>query len=143
MITVNQFLLDSKKQTWIINSNKSVREALILMKEKNIGCLIVVGDNQKLEGIFSERDYARKCVLAGLNSQDTKIHQLMSKNVITINDEEPIDACMQIMTDKRIRHLPVVKDQKILGIISIGDVVKIMISEQRHLIDQLQKFITT
>ena len=85
MITVNQFLLDSKKQTWIINSNKSVREALILMKEKNIGCLIVVGDNQKLEGIFSERDYARKCVLAGLNSQNTKIHQLMSKNVITIN----------------------------------------------------------
>ena len=67
----------------------------------------------------------------------------MSKNVITINGEEPIDTCMQIMTDKRIRHLPVVKDQKILGIISIGDVVKIMISEQRHLIDQLQKFITT
>ena len=84
MITVNQFLLDSKKPTWIVSSNKSVREALILMKEKNIGCLIVVGDNQKLEGIFSERDYAIKCVLAGLNSQDTKIHQLMSKTLLRL-----------------------------------------------------------
>jgi len=143
MITVKQFLAENNKNTWTIDKNKSVREALVLMKEKNIGCVIVTNENNKIEGIFSERDYARKCVLEGLNSQDTKVHQLMSKNIISISGEEQIDACMKIMTDKRIRHLPVLKENEILGIISIGDVVKIMINEQKYLIDQLQKFITT
>ena len=143
MITVKQFLTENNKSTWTIDKNKSVREALILMKEKNIGCVIVTNENNKIEGIFSERDYARKCVLEGLNSQDTKVHQLMSKNIISISGDEQIDACMKIMTDKRIRHLPVLKESEILGIISIGDVVKIMINEQKYLIDQLQKFITT
>jgi len=143
MITVKQFLTENNKSTWTIDKNKSVREALNLMKEKNIGCVIVTNENNKIEGIFSERDYARKCVLEGLNSQDTKVHQLMSKNIISISGDEQIDACMKIMTDKRIRHLPVLKEKEILGIISIGDVVKIMINEQKYLIDQLQKFITT
>jgi len=143
MITVKQFLAENNKNTWTIDKNKSVREALVLMKEKNIGCVIVTNENNKIEGIFSERDYARKCVLEGLNSQDTKVHQLMSKNIISISGEEQIDVCMKIMTDKRIRHLPVLKENEILGIISIGDVVKIMINEQKYLIDQLQKFITT
>ncbi|MEK9918807.1 MAG: CBS domain-containing protein [Pelagibacteraceae bacterium] len=143
MITVKQFLKENNKNTWTIDKNKSVREALVLMKEKNIGCVIVTNENNKIEGIFSERDYARKCVLEGLNSQDTKVHQLMSKNIISISGDEQIDACMKIMTDKRIRHLPVLKENEILGIISIGDVVKIMINEQKYLIDQLQKFITT
>jgi len=143
MITVKQFLTENNKSTWTIDKNKSVREALVLMKEKNIGCVIVTNENNKIEGIFSERDYARKCVLEGLSSQDTKVHQLMSKNIISISGDEQIDACMKIMTDKRIRHLPVLKDNEILGIISIGDVVKIMINEQKYLIDQLQKFITT
>jgi len=143
MITVKQFLTENNKNTWTIDKNKSVREALVLMKEKNIGCVIVTNENNKIEGIFSERDYARKCVLEGLNSQDTKVHRLMSKNIISISGEEQIDACMKIMTDKRIRHLPVLKENEILGIISIGDVVKIMINEQKYLIDQLQKFITT
>ena len=143
MITVKQFFAENNKSTWTIDKNKSVREALILMKEKNIGCVIVTNENNKIEGIFSERDYARKCVLEGLNSQDTKVHQLMSKNIISISGDEQIDACMKIMTDKRIRHLPVLKESEILGIISIGDVVKIMINEQKYLIDQLQKFITT
>ncbi len=143
MITVKQFLTENNKNTWTIDKNKSVREALVLMKEKNIGCVIVTNENNKIEGIFSERDYARKCVLEGLNSQDTKVHQLMSKNIISISGDEQIDACMKIMTDKRIRHLPVLKENEILGIISIGDVVKIMINEQKYLIDQLQKFITT
>ena len=143
MITVKQFLTENNKSTWTIDKNKSVREALVLMKEKNIGCVIVTNENNKIEGIFSERDYARKCVLEGLNSQDTKVNQLMSKNIISISGDEQIDACMKIMTDKRIRHLPVLKENEILGIISIGDVVKIMINEQKYLIDQLQKFITT
>jgi len=143
MITVKQFLTENNKSTWTIDKNKSVREALVLMKEKNIGCVIVTNEHNKIEGIFSERDYARKCVLEGLNSQDTKVHQLMSKNIISISGDEQIDACMKIMTDKRIRHLPVLKENEILGIISIGDVVKIMINEQKYLIDQLQKFITT
>ena len=143
MITVKQFLTENNKNTWTIDKNKSVREALVLMKEKNIGCIIVTNENNKIEGIFSERDYARKCVLKGLNSQDTKVHQLMSKNIISISGDEQIDACMKIMTDKIIRHLPVLKENEILGIISIGDVVKIMINEQKYFIDQLQKFITT
>ena len=113
------------------------------MKEKNIGYVIVTNENNKIEGIFSERDYARKCVLEGLNSQDTKVNQLMSKNIISISGDEQIDACMKIMTDKRIRHLPVLKENEILGIISIGDVVKIIINEQKYVLDQLQKFITT
>ena len=113
------------------------------MKEKNIGCVIVTNEINKIEGIFSERDYARKCVLEGLNSQDTKVHQLMSKNIISISGDEQINAYMKIMTNKRIKHLPVLKDNEILGIISIGDVVKIIINEQKYVLDQLQKFITT
>ena len=113
------------------------------MKEKNIGYVIVTNENNKIEGIFSERDYARKCVLKGLNSQDTKVNQLMSKNIISISGDEQINAYMKIITNKRIKHLPVLKDNEILGIISIGDVVKIIINEQKYVLDQLQKFITT
>jgi len=142
MLTVGQFIEQTKRATWTLSSNNTVRQALQLMADKNIGA-IVIKDQDKLIGIFSERDYARKVVLKGKNSTDTKLVEVMSKEVITISSDIQIDACMQLMTDKRVRHLPVVDNGKSIGIISIGDVVRLMIDEQKYLIEQLQKFVTS
>jgi CBS domain-containing protein len=142
MITVREFIVQTKRPVWSLSSNNTVRQALQLMADKNIGA-IVIKDQDNLTGIFSERDYARKVVLKGKNSNDTKLAEVMSKDVITISSDMQIDACMQLMTDKRIRHLPVVDNGKSLGIISIGDVVRLMIDEQKYLIEQLQKFVTS
>jgi len=142
MLTVRQFIEQTKRATWTLSSNNTVRQALQLMADKNIGA-IVIKDQDKLIGIFSERDYARKVVLKGKNSTDTKLAEVMSKEVITISSDMQIDACMQLMTDKRVRHLPVVDNGKSIGIISIGDVVRLMIDEQKYLIEQLQKFVTS
>jgi CBS domain-containing protein len=142
MLTVGQFIEQTKRPVWSLSSNNTVRQALQLMADKNIGA-IVIKDQDNLTGIFSERDYARKVVLKGKNSNDTKLAEVMSKEVITISSDMQIDACMQLMTDKRIRHLPVVDNGKSLGIISIGDVVRLMIDEQKYLIEQLQKFVTS
>ena len=141
MLTVRQFIEQTKRATWTLSSNNTVRQALQLMADKNIGA-IVIKDQDKLIGIFSERDYARKVVLKGKNSTDTKLAEVMSKEVITISSDMQIDACMQLMTDKRVRHLPVVDNGKSIGIISIGDVVRLMIDEQKYLIDELKKFIS-
>jgi CBS domain-containing protein len=142
MLTAGQFIEQTKRATWTLSSNNTVRQALQLMADKNIGA-IVIKDQDKLIGIFSERDYARKVVLKGKNSTDTKLAEVMSKEVITISSDMQIDACMQLMTDKRVRHLPVVDNGKSIGIISIGDVVRLMIDEQKYLIEQLQKFVTS
>ena len=141
MLTVRQFIEQTKRSTWSLSSNNTVRQALQLMADKNMGA-IVIKDQDKLIGIFSERDYARKVVLKGKNSTDTKLAEVMSKEVITISSDMQIDACMQLMTDKRVRHLPVVDNGKSIGIISIGDVVRLMIDEQKYLIDELKKFIS-
>jgi CBS domain-containing protein len=142
MLTAGQFIEQTKRPTWTLSSNNTVRQALQLMADKNIGA-IVIKDQDKLIGIFSERDYARKVVLKGKNSTDTKLVEVMSKEVITISSDIQIDACMQLMTDKRVRHLPVVDNGKSIGIISIGDVVRLMIDEQKHLIDELKKYISS
>ena len=141
MLTAGQFIEQTKRPTWTLSSNNTVRQALQLMADKNIGA-IVIKDQDKLIGIFSERDYARKVVLKGKNSTDTKLSEVMSKEVITISSDMQIDACMQLMTDKRVRHLPVVNNGKLIGIISIGDVVRLMIDEQKYLIDELKKYIS-
>ena len=141
MLTVGQFIEQTKRPTWTLSSNNTVRQALQLMADKNIGA-IVIKDQDKLIGIFSERDYARKVVLKGKNSTDTKLVEVISKEVITISSDIQIDACMQLMTDKRVRHLPVVDNGKSIGIISIGDVVRLMIDEQKYLIDELKKYIS-
>ena len=142
MLTAGQFIEQTKRPTWSLSSNNTVRQALQLMADKNIGA-IVIKDQDKLIGIFSERDYARKVVLKGKNSTDSKLSEVMSKEVITIPSDMQIDACMQLMTDKRVRHLPVVDNGKSIGIISIGDVVRLMIDEQKHLIDELKKYISS
>jgi CBS domain-containing protein len=141
---VEDFLkLNKNRQIWTISKDQSVRQALVLMSEKNIGAIIIVDNNDFPVGIFSERDYARKVILKGKSSKDTLLDEVMTKELITVNRDYKIDQCMEIMTEKRIRHLPVLENKKIVAIISIGDVLKIMIKEQKKLIDHLQKFITT
>jgi len=141
---VEDFLkLNKNRQIWTISKDQSVRQALVLMSEKNIGAIIIVDNNDFPVGIFSERDYARKVILKGKSSKDTLLDEVMTKELITVNRDYKIDQCMEIMTEKRIRHLPVLENKKIVEIISIGDILKIMIKEQKELIDHLQKFITT
>ena len=135
--------LNKDRKIWTISKDQSVRQALILMSEKNIGAIIIIDNNDFPIGIFSERDYARKVILKGRNSKDTLLDEVMTKELITVTRDYKIDQCMEIMTEKRIRHLPVLENKKIIGIISIGDVLKIMIKEQKELIGHLQKFITS
>ena len=144
MTRLDVFLeLHKNRHIWTISKDQSVMQALILMSEKNIGAIIIVDNNDFPIGIFSERDYARKIVLKGKSSKDTLLDEVMTKELITVTRDYKIDQCMEIMNEKRIRHLPVLENKKIVGIISIGDVLKIMIKEQKELIDHLQKFITS
>ena len=144
MARLEDFLkLNKNRQICTISKDQSVMQALILMSEKNIGAIIIVDNNDFPIGIFSERDYARKIILKGKSSKDTLLDEVMTKELITVTRDYKIDQCMEIMNEKRIRHLPVLENQKIVGIISIGDVLKIMIKEQKELIDHLQKFITS
>jgi len=141
---LEDFLEENKdREICSISKEQSVRQALILMSEKNIGAIIIVDNNNFPIGIFSERDYARKIILKGKNSKDTLLEEVMTKELITVTRNYKIDQCMKIMNEKKIRHLPVLENNKIIGIISIGDVLKIMIKEQKELIDHLQKFITS
>ena len=144
MTRVEDFLkLNKNRQIWTISKDQSVRQALILMSEKNVGAIIIVDNNDFPIGIFTERDYARKIILKGKNSKETLLDEVMTKELITITRDFKIDQCMEIMNEKRIRHLPVLENKKIVDIISIRDVLKIMIKEQKELIDHLQKFITS
>ena len=140
MKTISQFLEQSKRPVYSVGPNATVREALEIMAQHNIGALLVI-DGQTLEGIFSERDYARKVVLKGKSSSDAKVSEIMTSKVITINTKHTIDQCMQIMTDNHIRHLPIVNDENVMGLISIGDVVREMIAYQKSIIEQLQSYI--
>ena len=144
MTILEDFLkLNKNRQIWTISKDESVMQALILMSEKNIGAIIIVDNNDFPIGIFSERDYARKIILKGKSSKDTLLDEVMTKELITVTKDYKIEQCMEIMNEKRIRHLPVLENKKIVGIISIGDVLKIMIKEQKELINHLQKFITS
>ena len=144
MTRLEDFLkLNKNRQICTILKDQSVMQALILMSEKNIGAIIIVDNNDFPIGIFSERDYARKIVLKGKSSKDTLLDEVMTKELITVTRDHKIDQCMEIMNEKKIRHLPVLENKKIVGIISIGDLLKIMIKEQKELIDHLQKFITS
>jgi len=141
MKTISQFLDQHDRQIFSVNPTTSVREALEKMSIHNIGALLVL-DGNALVGIFSERDYARKVVLHGKNSNDAKVSEVMTAKVITIDTKYTIDQCMEIMTHKHIRHLPIVNGSTVIGLISIGDVVREMIAYQKTMIDQLQSYIT-
>jgi len=140
MKTITQFLDQSKRPVYSVGPNATVREELEIMAQHNIGALLII-DDQTLEGIFSERDYARKVALKGKSSNDAKVSDVMTSKVITINTKQSIDQCMQIMTDNHIRHLPIVNDTQVMGLISIGDVVREMIAHQKSMIEQLQSYI--
>lgn len=124
-----------------VNSNQSVLDALKLMSEKNIGAVPVIDDG-KLTGILSERDYARKVVLKGKSSQDTLIHEIMTPNPFTVSPEEKLDALMALMNDKKIRHLPVVQNNAVVGMVSVGDVVSAIIASQKEMITHLQNYLS-
>ena len=144
MTRLEDFLKQNEnRKIWTISKDQNVKQALVLMSEKNIGAIIIVDNNDFPIGIFSERDYARKIILKGKSSKDTLLDEVMTKELITVTRDDKIDQCMEIMIQKKIRHLPVLEDKKIVGIISIGDLLKIMIKEQKELIDHLQKFITS
>ena len=144
MTRLESFLrLNENRQIWTISKDQTVMQALILMSEKNIGAIIIIDNNGFPIGIFSERDYARKVILKGKNSKDTLLDEVMTKELITVTRDFKIDQCKELMIENRIRHLPVLENKKVVGIISIGDVLKIMIKEQKELIDHLQKFITS
>jgi CBS domain-containing protein len=141
MITIRDVLQEKGNQTWTVVPDTMVFDALKLMAEKNIGALIVL-DGEKIVGIFSERDYARKIILHGKSSRETTVKEIMTTNVVGVRPAQSMEDCMVLMTDKRIRHLPVVEGEKLIGMISIGDVVKAIISDKDFLIQQLEHYIT-
>ncbi len=124
-----------------VSSSTSVYDALVLMANKNIGAVLVIDDN-KLSGIFTERDYARKIVLKGLHSVDTLVQDVMTSQLITIENEDKLELAMQLMSEKHIRHLPVMDNGQLTGIISINDVVNAIIQEQKSQIDSLKGYIS-
>ncbi len=141
MVKVADILKTKGSNVYSVLPNTSVFDALKIMGEKNIGALMVI-ENDELKGIFSERDYARKVVLVNRNSRDTLISEIMTSNVITISPTDTIDHCMELMSGKRIRHLPVAIDGKVCGIISISDVVTAIIQEQKETISYLHDYIS-
>lgn len=141
MATVSQMLASKGSAVYTIAPDASVFDALALMAEKDIGALVVV-EGDRVTGIFSERDYARKIVLLGKTSRETPVRDIMTPEVICVTPHQSADKCMAIMTDKHIRHLPVLAaDGRLAGVISIGDVVKAIISDQRVMINHLEDYI--
>jgi CBS domain-containing protein len=124
---------------WSIGPNATVIDAIRFMDEKNVGAL-PVEENGKLVGIVSERDYTRKIILKGKSSKDTPVSDIMTKQVLTVNPSNSVTECMKIMTDKRVRHLPVLEGADLVGILSIGDVVNWLISAQKAMIDNLERY---
>jgi len=139
--TVQQILQNKGNAVFSIDANASIYEALELMAEKDIGALLVF-EQDKLVGIFSERDYARKVVLQGKSSKQTPVSEVMSRRVVYVRPHQTTEECMALMTAKHFRHLPVLEDDHVVGVISIGDVVKALISKQEFVIEQLENYIT-
>ncbi|HUS08235.1 MAG TPA: CBS domain-containing protein [Bryobacteraceae bacterium] len=138
-----RFVLAGKAESnvWSVEGNATVFEALQLMAEKNVGALLVI-EGGKLRGILSERDYARKVILVGKTSRETLVHEIMSPPSFFATPESTVDECMRMMSDKRIRHLPVVDGTEVVGMVSIGDLVNWIISAQEETINQLHAYVT-
>lgn len=140
MKIVRQLLQNKGSEVWSVEPETKVIEALQLMADKNVGALMVT-EGEKLAGIISERDYARKVVLQNKSSTDVPVKEIMTSKVFVVAPNASIEECMALMTNQRVRHLPVLEQDKLVGVISIGDVVKAIISEQEFMIEQLQNYI--
>ena len=141
MKTVSDILQTKGREVWTITPETIVFDALKMMADKNVGALVVV-DGAKVTGILSERDYARKVILHGRSSRELETREIMSTNVYFVSPEQNIEDCMALFTNKRVRHLPVLQSEQLIGIISIGDVVKAVIAEQESTIKHLENYIT-
>ena len=140
MKTVKQLVDEKPHKLLSITPSISVFEALQKMAEFDVGALVIL-DAGRLVGIFSERDYARKLILHGKSSKETRVEEIMTTRVVCIGPDRSAEECMALMTDKRVRHLPVLEDKKVVAVISIGDVVREMIEDQKHTIEQLEQYI--
>jgi CBS domain-containing protein len=140
MKTVRQLLEGKRHKLITISPEATVYEALQTMSEHDVGALVVM-ESERLVGIFSERDYARKIILHGKSSKDTLVREIMTGKVVVVRPSQTVEDCMALMTDKRVRHLPVFEESRIIGVVSIGDVVKEMLSEQKFIIQQLESYI--
>jgi CBS domain-containing protein len=142
MKLIHQLLASKGSDVWSVAPASSVYDAITLMAEKEVGALMVLADGKPV-GLVSERDYARKVMLAGRSSKATQVHEIMTKRVICANPKQTIEECMALMTDKRVRHLPVIDHKALVGMISIGDLVKAIIHEQQFIIEQLEHYIAS
>jgi len=141
MLRIKDLLSDKGHDVWSVHPDQSVFQAIKIMAEREVGALVVRDDENKLIGIISERDYARKVILKGKASMQTKVAEIMSRPVITVAEEARIDECMDLMTRRKIRHLPVLDRSTLIGMISVGDIVKAIISEQSFTITQLERYV--
>jgi CBS domain-containing protein len=141
MTTVRRLLESKPRDTWTIRPGATAYEALEIMSDKNVGALLVIRDDE-LVGVFSERDYARKVILRGKSSKNTTVGELMTAPVYFVTPDMTIGDCMALMTGRRVRHLPVMENRRVLGVVSIGDVVNRIITEQQITIRDLESFIT-
>jgi CBS domain-containing protein len=142
MKTVRDILEAKGREVWSVEPGVTVFDALRLMAEKEIGALTVM-DGERLVGIISERDYARKVILLGRSSPTTAVKEIMTSQVVCTRLNEPIESCMALVTERRVRHLPVIEGEKIIGLISIGDLVKSIIDDQKFIIEQLERYISS
>ncbi len=140
MVYVKQLLGRKGHVVWSVDADEPVLEAIQLMADKHVGALPVTRGGE-LVGVVSERDYARKVILLGRSSAETPVWQIMSAPVVTVTPDDGVRQCMQVMTEKRIRHLPVMQDGRMVGMISIGDLVRVVIEEQDQTIEHLERFI--
>jgi CBS domain-containing protein len=141
MITVSQILKDKGREVWTIAPEARVFDALKLMAEKSVGALLVV-EKDRVVGIISERDYARKVILKGKFSANIPVREIMTPHIFGVHPDTKAEECLALMTDKHIRHLPVFDKDRLVGVISIGDVVKAVISQQKVLITHLENYIS-
>jgi CBS domain-containing protein len=142
MKTVREVLEAKGRQVWAVSPDATVYEALRLMADKDVGAVLVLDEGEQVMGVLSERDYARQVILKGKTSRETPVREIMTARVAYVRPEHTLDHCMALMTDKRIRHLPVLEGGRLLGLLSIGDVVKAVLHEKQFTIEQLENYIT-